>query len=112
MRAAGKEITHVTSIGGGAKSEFWLQLQADVFNTTVRKLKHEEGPSMGAAMIAAVGLNWFKSIEDCVDAFIDIVAEFHPNPERHRQYEQFYQIYQQVYAQTRTITQQLLTLEI
>ena len=112
MRAAGKEITHVTSIGGGAKSEFWLQLQADVFNTTVRKLKHEEGPSMGAAMIAAVGLNWFESIEDCVDAFIDIVAEFHPNPERHRQYEQFYQIYQQVYAQTRTITQQLLTLEI
>ena len=47
MREAGKEITHITSIGGGAKSSFWLQMQADIFNATIRKLKHEEGPSMG-----------------------------------------------------------------
>ena len=46
MREAGKEITHITSIGGGAKSSFWLQMQADIFNATTRKLKHEEGPSM------------------------------------------------------------------
>ena len=51
MREVGKEITHITSIGGGAKSSFWLQMQADIFNATIRKLKHEEGPSMGA-MIA------------------------------------------------------------
>ena len=48
MREVGKEITHITSIGGGAKSSFWLQMQADIFNATIRKLKHEEGPSMGA----------------------------------------------------------------
>ena len=38
MREAGKEITHITSIGGGAKSSFWLQMQADIFNATIRKL--------------------------------------------------------------------------
>ena len=32
----------MTSIGGGAKSDFWLQLQADIFNAKVYKLKHEE----------------------------------------------------------------------
>ena len=55
MRSAGHEMLSITSIGGGAKSKFWLQLQADVFNVQIKKLKHEEGPSMGAAILAAYG---------------------------------------------------------
>ena len=72
MREAGHEINSITSIGGGAKSKFWLQLQADVFNMKVKKLKHEEGPSMGAAMLAAYGLGWFESVADCVETFIKV----------------------------------------
>ena len=60
MREVGKEITHITSIGGGAKSSFWLQMQADIFNATIRKLKHEEGPSMGVAMIRDMDCNGSK----------------------------------------------------
>ena len=72
MREAGHEINSITSIGGGAKSKFWLQLQADIFNMEVKKLKHEEGPSMGAAMLAAYGLGWYASIEACVASFIKL----------------------------------------
>ena len=43
MRRAGHEMNSITSIGGGAKSRFWLQLQADIFNLQIRRLKHEEG---------------------------------------------------------------------
>lgn len=38
----------------------------------VKKLKHEEGPSMGAAMLAAYGLGWFESVADCVETFIKV----------------------------------------
>ncbi|MCJ1655562.1 xylulokinase [Staphylococcus sp. NRL 16/872] len=111
IREAGKEITHVTSIGGGAKSAFWLQMQADIFNATIRKLKHEEGPSMGAAMIAAYGLEWFNSFDECVEQFIDIERTFEPNLERHRQYEAYYHIYQRIYKQTHHLTEALLKVE-
>ena len=46
MREAGKEITHITSIGGGAKVNFGFKCKR-YFNASIRKLKHEEGPSMG-----------------------------------------------------------------
>lgn len=87
MREAGHEINSITSIGGGAKSKFWLQLQADIFNMEVKKLKHEEGPSMGAAMLAAYGLGWYASIEACVASFIKVEEIFKPNKEKHQQYK-------------------------
>ena len=110
MREAGHEINSITSIGGGAKSKFWLQLQADVFNMKVKKLKHEEGPSMGAAMLAAYGLGWFESVADCVETFIKVEEVFKPNAENHKRYEQFHNVYQRVYKQTKELTKELLAI--
>ena len=110
MREAGHEINSITSIGGGAKRKFWLQLQADVFNMTVKKLKHEEGPSMGAAMLAAYGLGWFESLADCVETFIKVEEVFKPNAENHKRYEQFHNVYQRVYKQTKELTKELLAI--
>jgi xylulokinase len=64
FRKAGKKIESVISIGGGAKSELWLQMQADIFNATVVRLENEQGPGMGAAMLAAYGCGWFDSLEN------------------------------------------------
>lgn len=111
MREAGKQITHITSIGGGAKSDFWLQMQADIFNAKIRKLKHEEGPSMGAAMIAAYGLEWFDSFDDCVASFIDIACSYEPDSKKHETYEAYYNIYRQIYQQTHQLTKDLLKIE-
>jgi len=108
MRSAGHEMLSITSIGGGAKSKFWLQLQADVFNVQIKKLKYEEGPSMGAAILAAYGLGWFKTIQDCVESFIKVDKVFEPNQDNHAKYEQFYSIYQDIYNQTQQLTAQLL----
>ena len=65
---------------------------------------------MGAAMIAAYGLGWFESLEDCVEQFIEYGAVYHPDAERHQRYQQFYNLYQQVYLQTKDITKGLLEL--
>ncbi|WP_257643434.1 FGGY-family carbohydrate kinase, partial [Staphylococcus haemolyticus] len=111
MREAGKTITHITSIGGGAKSSFWLQMQADIFKATIRKLKHEEGPSMGAAMIAAYGLNWFDSFDACVEKFIDVAQTFEPDATRHAQYEAYYKVYKDIYHHTHQLTEALLKIE-
>lgn len=103
MRSAGHEMLSITSIGGGAKSKFWLQLQADVFNVQIKKLKHEEGPSMGAAILAAYGLGWFKTIQECVESFIKVDKVFEPNQDNHAKYEQFHSIYQDIYNQTQQL---------
>ncbi|MBG3874658.1 xylulokinase [Staphylococcus xylosus] len=110
MTQDGCHERQIVSIGGGAKSSFWLQLQADVFNANIMPLKYEEGPGMGAAMLAAYGMKWFNTMEDCADVFISYDETYKPNLENHKKYEQYFKIYQQIYQQTETLTQQLLNI--
>ncbi|MTV81718.1 xylulokinase [Secundilactobacillus folii] len=103
-----KEFDTVVAIGGGAKSPLWLQIQADIFNKKVVSLTNEQGPGMGAAMIAAVGLGWFKDFQECAEKFVHFGKSYVPNPENAEKYAQLHQIYSQVYEQTKSISQQLL----
>lgn len=107
LRDSGKKIDKVISIGGGAKNETWLQMQADVFNAQIVKLESEQGPAMGAAMLAAYGCGWFPSLQDCAKAFLRSSRSYSPNPEAAQQYEQLYKLYRNVYSATRELSEQL-----
>lgn len=109
FRTSGKDITEMISIGGGAKNPAWLQMQADIFNTTVYKLKNEQGPSIGACMIAAVGANIYADFREAVAACVQVAEKFEPNPANVATYNELYSVYTQVYAQTRTLNEQLKT---
>ncbi|MFC6253289.1 xylulokinase [Secundilactobacillus hailunensis] len=103
-----KEFDTVVAIGGGAKSPLWLQIQADIFNKKVVSLTNEQGPGMGAAMIAAVGLGWFKDFQECAEKFVHFGKTYVPNPDNAKKYDQLHKIYAQVYDQTKGISKQLL----
>ena len=55
-------VRQVRTTGGGAKSAFWRQLQADVYNAPVATTNSEEGAAFGAALLAGVGLGTYKSV--------------------------------------------------
>ncbi|WP_256761695.1 xylulokinase [Cohnella sp. WQ 127256] len=100
FRAAGKTVDTIVSIGGGAKNPLWLQMQADIFQANVVSLENEQGPGLGAAMLAAVGSGWFPSLDACGEVFVKHAQVYHPNEEASNSYEQLFRIYQQVYAHT------------
>lgn len=104
----GSDFDTVVSIGGGAKSPLWLQIQADVFNKKVVTLKNEQGPGLGAAMIAAVGVGWFDSLSDCAQKFVSYDQEYVPGSGNVEKYEKMYQLYKQVYGQTAEISHRLM----
>ncbi|PWF99488.1 xylulokinase [Levilactobacillus bambusae] len=107
-KANGAQFDTVVSIGGGAKSPLWLQIQADIFDTKVVSLENEQGPGMGAAMIAAVGLGWFDSLQDCAAQFVHYGRAYEPNQDNVNKYNRIHAIYHQAYEQTREISQELL----
>ncbi|MBT2644651.1 xylulokinase [Bacillus sp. ISL-41] len=107
FRSSGKTIDAIISIGGGAKNETWLQMQADIFNAKIEKLASEQGPGMGAAMLAAYGCGWFPSLKDCAKAFIQVSKTYEPIPANVEQYKKLFSIYQNVYTQTKTLNDQL-----
>lgn len=107
VRESGKEITEVVAIGGGAKNEAWLQMQADIFGATIIKLESEQGPAMGAAMLAAYGAGWFRSLGACAEAFIRPAETYTPNAEQAALYDGIFALYQDVYGQTRELNEKL-----
>lgn len=107
LRASGKVVDKVISIGGGARNALWLQIQADIFGAEVVRLESEQGPAMGAAMLAATGLGWFASLKENAERFIAKASSYKPDAERSGLYDKLYGSYRKVYADTRELNQQL-----
>ena len=107
FRSSGKTIDSIISIGGGAKNETWLQMQADIFDAKIEKLTSEQGPGMGAAMLAAYGCGWYPSLKECTQTFIQTAKTYYPIPENVEAYKKLFTIYQQVYTQTKDLNEQL-----
>jgi xylulokinase len=75
--------------GGGARSSLWRQILADVLN---QPLHHSIGDScLGAAIIAAVGIGLYGSVDAAVGNMKPETTEVLPHPEDVERYEQVYQ---------------------
>ncbi|WP_088104482.1 xylulokinase [Halalkalibacter urbisdiaboli] len=107
FREGGKTINTIVSIGGGAKNETWLQMQADIFNAEVQKMASEQGPGVGAAMLAAYGCGWYDSLEQCANEWLEVVKTYQPNPDAVEKYKELFSIYKDVYQQTKSLNERV-----
>ncbi len=64
VRDLGIGVKAVRVSGGGARSAFWRQRLADVFNADVVTVNTTQGAALGAAILAAVGAGAFKSVDE------------------------------------------------
>lgn len=101
-----KSIKRIVSVGGGAKNRVWLQIQADIFNTEIVTLQTEQGPGMGAAMLAMVACGWYEDLEQCVKTCVNYQDIIQPQSDRVKQYEKYYQSYCKIYEATKEICHQ------
>ena len=76
----GRRVTAINAVGGGAKSNVWCQIHADVLNRTIRQVKDPGLTSLrGAAWLAALALG-YASIDDIVQ-HTPIAHTYEPNPD-------------------------------
>lgn len=108
FRESGKTIDTIVSIGGGAQNKDWLQMQADIFDAKIVRLTSEQGPGMGAAMLAAFGCSWFQTLQECADAFLQEDETYLPIEENVQTYSKLFPIYQEVYGKTKELNNKLL----
>ncbi|MCE4956026.1 xylulokinase [Macrococcoides caseolyticum] len=98
-------IKRLISVGGGSKNPDWMQIQADVFNKDIIRLEVEQGPGLGACMIAAIGHGWFDSAADAIAAWVVYKsAVFSPVKENVEKYQQVYDVWKNAYADTLSIS--------
>ena len=76
----------IVATGGGARSDFWLQMKADALGIEFVRPECGEPACMGAAMLAAVAADWFCDVHAVSEAWVKPSAVFAPRPAQHRQY--------------------------
>ena len=97
------EINELYITGGGAKSEVWGQITADVLNRELLVLDSSEGPGFGAAMIAGVGCGMFGSFKEAKNMAVKVGRRISPNLESHAVYNKYYDIFIGLYKANREI---------
>jgi xylulokinase len=101
MRGLDVRPSQIRATGGGATSELWRQLQADVYGTDVRLLAIEEGAAYGAALLGHVAAGTFGNVDEATEVVrtLDDVTE--PDPKRVDVYAEMYEVYRSLYGTLR-----------
>ncbi|MFV0528894.1 MAG: xylulokinase [Lachnospiraceae bacterium] len=107
-KSLGIQIDRTNICGGGAKSPLWKKIIANVLNIKVDVIETEEGPGLGAAMLAAVGNHEFASVEEAAAKIVKIVDTIEPEPELAAKYEVKYRKFAKIYPQMIQIFEDIL----
>jgi xylulokinase len=89
--------------GGGARSPLWQQIQADIYAHEVEILEAEEGAAYGAAILAAVAAQHWKSVDEACDSVIQVASCVQPSKSLSDLMQRNYRTYQRIYPALRSI---------
>ena len=106
---SGTPIDEIRSVGGGSRSHFWNQMKADITGIKVVTMENRESACLGTAILAGIGIGLFSDIGSAVRNLVKTECEFVPDPERHRQYQKRYEIYQDLYQSLKHIYSKSMT---
>ena len=96
LNETGIKIKELRAIGGGAKSDIWLQLKADVLNKQITKVKVTEAASLGAAMLAFAA-DQKKDIRTIIKEWVKIDKTINPIAENSNFYNERFKKYKRLY---------------
>lgn len=96
--AAGIEVRTIRLVGGAAKSPFWSQMLADIFQRPIEILRTSEAGCLGAAMYAGVGARLYESCEAAAERAVAVMGRYEPDPSKKEEYDaafaQFISVYE------------------
>jgi len=92
----GIAINDFRAVGGGSKSDAWVQLSADILGRPLSRPRVTEAGALGAAMIAGVGSGVFGGYASAVEAMVKLERTFTPDMARHQRYAEWFGRYQQL----------------
>lgn len=95
IEQAGIKATGIISTGGGARSDLWCQIKADITNYPIMVPENEEASCLGCAIIGAVAEGIYHDYKSAVDDLISIRKNF--NPQLSSDYAQQHNLYNKLY---------------
>ena len=97
IEGMGVKVGEIRSLGGGARSRVWKQIEADVTGRPVVTTTNEEAATLGAAILAGKAVGMFRSVEEAAAEMVQIKERFEPTPGNIPVYDDSFRTYVQLY---------------
>ena len=97
LPATGIEITDFRAVGGGSRSDAWLQITADILQRPLVRPRFTEAGALGAAIIAGVGSGAFPSYQAGVEVMVSLERTFEPDRQKRAPYEARFEKYRMLW---------------
>ncbi len=102
----GRKMDPIHMVGGGATSDIWCQIHADVLNRTIKQVKDPiQANARGATFMASVALGYMAF--DDIPNYIQISNTYEPNPVNRNIYDDLFQEFLNIYQQNKSIFRRL-----
>ena len=101
-RFVGHRVEPIRVIGGGARSELWCQIYADVLGREIEQVEDAlQCNARGAALVASLGLGLLQVDE--IPEHVGVSARFEPRSEHRATYDRLFTEYRALYRRTKGI---------
>lgn len=98
----GRRAEAVNMVGGGAKSDIWCQIMADVMDRPIRQMKDPiEVNVRGAALLGSAALGHLRYDE--IGAHVPVAKTYQPQPENRKIYDELFKEFVAVYEGNKNI---------
>lgn len=102
-QSACREAEIIHHAGGGASSELWCQIRADVLGKELRRTAMRDAGVLGAALVAGTGIGRFASLREAACHFVQFDSSFAPHAETAARHAMRFQSYKLAYEQLRPV---------
>jgi xylulokinase len=97
LRKSGITIEELHAVGGGARSDIWLQLKADICGIPLRIPQVTESACLGAAILASIGVGKYDNIDSAVQDAVKMDRTVEPQSKDAKAYQKRYELYTDLY---------------
>ena len=105
--AAGQRAEILRVSGGASRSALWNQIKADVTALTVQQAAVSDAACLGAAMLAAIGVQTYHHLAAAAAAMVHPTTVFVPEPGAVARYNELFATWRQLYPALRPLFPQL-----
>ncbi len=97
VETAGHTVDVVYHNGGGARSDLWNQIKADIYQKVVQTFESSEGGLLGSAILAGVGAGVYSDPTTGAECCLRVAKEFHPRPETRERYNNLFTLFKELH---------------
>jgi len=106
----GHPVKEFRCSGGGAKSEAWMQIKADILNAEIKVPAVSEAGCLGMAMLAGTAVGVYADLEEAVKTTVRITRSFSPTPKHAALYKENLAVYRDLYPTIKDLAHRISAL--